>query len=255
MKTQGRSELGLKIDSLKKPDTFSDEQWQACGELVKTIRVCERDAISHGNQNFPKFTFEVLAAFRTCPRHIFCHPQHAHEGYEDRARPISCDQVISQPSLVAMMTGLLEVKKGDKVLEIGTGSGYQAGILASMGVNVYTIEIFEQLYNEATPKLNQLYPTQVRCERGDGFKGWTDAAPFDAIVVTAGIDKVPQAFVDQIKMGGNIAIPIEVGGNQRGHILINYKKTPQGLTRREISGCCFVPFTREDNKGNIYKAS
>merc|ERR1711874_530955 len=102
----------------------------------------------NGDVNFPKFSLEVLTSFKITPRHIFCHPQFAHEAYQDRARPISCNQVISQPSLVCMMTACLNVKKGDKVFEVGTGSGYQAAILATMGVKCYTVEIYEQLYSE-----------------------------------------------------------------------------------------------------------
>ena len=126
--------MSQKLDNLEKPNTFNDQQWAEIGKLNKTIRAHEKQARQAGDENYPKMTYELLKAFRTCPRHIFCHPNHAHEAYQDRARPISCDQVISQPSQVAMMTGLLEVKAGDRVLEIGTGSGYQAAVLATMGV-------------------------------------------------------------------------------------------------------------------------
>jgi len=241
-----RSELGLKLDGLEMSKWFTPQQWEECGQLVKHIRCWENEVSGQGQFNFPRLTYEVLAAFRSCPRHFFCHPQYAHEAYQDRARPISCDQVISQPSLVCMMTSSLEVKKGDKVLEIGTGSGYQAAILATMGVEVYTIEIYDQLYEESAPKLKKYAPDLVKVARGDGFHGWPDAAPFDGIVVTCGIDKVPPTFVEQIKMGKHIIIPIDVPGPNRGHMLYDYQKTPNGMTKREVSGCCFVPFIREE---------
>lgn len=118
------------------PSTFNEQQWAEVGHLNKTIQAYEKHARQNKDDNYPRMTFDVLKAFRTCPRHIFCHPKHAHEAYQDRARPISDDQVISQPSQVAMMTALLGVKPGDKVLEIGTGSGYQAAVLATMGVGI-----------------------------------------------------------------------------------------------------------------------
>ena len=223
--------------------TMTKEQDKAAEEMVRTIMKYD-EASQQDKDDSPRHTKDVLLAFRHCPRHVFCAEKYKKNAYEDRALPISGDQVITQPCLVAMMTQLLCVKKGDRVLEIGTGSGYQAAILATMGVEVCTIEIIEKLYLESEPKLRVMFPDLVSIRRGDGFDGWPERAPFDAIVVTAGIDKTPSPLLKQLKMNGKIVIPLEDGRDSR-HILYCYTKTDKGLIKKPVSGCCFVPFVRE----------
>lgn len=116
-----------------------------------------------------------------------------------------------------------------------------------MGVRCYTIEIFEKLFSEAEPKLKKLYPELVTAKLGDGFYGWEEAAPFDAIVVTAGIAQVPEYLANQIKLGCHIIIPIDNGKNDGGHVLEKYTRTAKGFNRQQVSHCCFVPFTKEVN--------
>jgi protein-L-isoaspartate(D-aspartate) O-methyltransferase len=149
----------------------------------------------------------VLQAMRRVPRHEFVPPEFLDQSYEDHPLPIGYSQTISQPYIVAYMSENLKLKPGDRVLEIGTGSGYQAAILADMGMDVYSIEIVPELATEAEARLKRLgYAAQVRA--GDGYDGWPEAAPFDAIIVTAAPDHVPLPLLDQLKVGGRLVIPI-----------------------------------------------
>lgn len=223
---------------------FTPEQAIANKNLVHYIYALYQESLHNKTPNQGILTDEILHAFSKCPRHTFCHPQYVHLAYDNRASPILANQVISQPSLVCSMTACLNVKAGDRVFEVGTGSGYQAAILATMGVKCYTMEIIEELYDITAPKLNEMYPDLVKIRRGDAFNGWPEYAPFDGIVVTAGIDKTPPRLIQQLKIGGNIVIPIE-DGTGKGHILYCYTKTEYGMKKAAVSGCCFVPFTRE----------
>lgn len=149
----------------------------------------------------------VLQAMRRVPRHEFVPPEFIDQAHADHPLPIGYGQTISQPYIVAYMSEQLELKVGDRVLEIGTGSGYQAAILADMGMQVYSIEIIPELASEAEARLKRLgYEVQVRA--GDGYDGWPDAAPFDAIIVTAAPDHVPLPLLQQLKVGGHLVIPI-----------------------------------------------
>ncbi len=182
----------------------------------------------------------VLAAMREVPRHQFVPATMRAEAYGDRPLPIGYDQTISQPFIVAFMTEKLEPQRADKVLEIGTGSGYQAAVLAGLVSNVYTIEIVEPLARRAESDLKRLGYTNVMVRAGDGYKGWPEAAPFDAIIVTCAPDHVPQPLVDQLKDGGRMIIPVGPAGHQE---LILLRKKGKGVEKRAVLPVRFVPMT------------
>jgi protein-L-isoaspartate(D-aspartate) O-methyltransferase len=187
---------------------------------------------------------DVIEALRTVPRHRFVPDDLIAMAYEDTALPIGYGQTISQPSLVAYMTELLELEPGEKVLEIGTGSGYQAAILAELGyVAVYTIEIVPELHERASQTLNALGYTQVHTKQGDGYYGWEEAAPFDAIVVTAAPDHLPGPLAGQLAEGGVMVIPI----GPQGFYQTLWKFIKQGgeLVANNMGNVVFVPFTGE----------
>ena len=150
----------------------------------------------------------VLAAMRTVPRHLFVPEKYRHKAYGDTPLPIGRGQTISQPYIVAAMTQLMGVAPGDKILEVGTGSGYQAAILAQMDAEVYSVEIIPALANESRQLLDRLGYQEVRTRTGDGYFGWEDYGPFDAIIVTAAPDHIPPPLLDQLKPNGKMIIPV-----------------------------------------------
>ena len=171
----------------------------------------------------------VLAAMGKVPREEFVPIAVRNLTYQDQPLPIGEEQTISQPFIVAFMSDKLEIKPGDRVLEIGTGSGYQAAILAEMGAKVYTIEIIESLGKRAAATLQRL-----------GYKGWPEHAPFDAVIVTCAPEKVPQPLVEQTKEGGRIVIPVGAPNDQKLYVL---EKKAGRLERRAILPVRFVPMT------------
>ncbi|RMG94416.1 MAG: protein-L-isoaspartate(D-aspartate) O-methyltransferase [Deltaproteobacteria bacterium] len=150
----------------------------------------------------------VLAAMAKVPRHLFVPDAYQAEAYQDHPLPIGHGVTISQPYIVALMTELAEVRPGDKVLEIGTGSGYQAAVLAELGAEVYSIEVIEPLARRAKERLAKLGYDRVHVRHGDGYRGWPEAAPFDAVVVTAAPPEVPEALREQLADGGRLVIPV-----------------------------------------------
>jgi protein-L-isoaspartate(D-aspartate) O-methyltransferase len=186
----------------------------------------------------------VLKAMGTVPRHEFVPENLRGVAYRDSPLPIGHEQTISQPYIVAFMTEALDPKPGERVLEIGTGSGYQAAVLAALGAEVYTIEIVKPLGERAEKDLKRLgYDKQVKVRVGDGYKGWPDAAPFDAIIVTCAPEKVPQPLVDQLKVGGRMIIPVGDSGWQELFLL---KKEEGGkLSKKAVLPVRFVPMTGE----------
>jgi protein-L-isoaspartate(D-aspartate) O-methyltransferase len=185
----------------------------------------------------------VIEAMRTVPRHLFV-PDHMRESaYDDRPLPIGEGQTISQPYIVAYMTEALYLSPGDRVLEIGTGSGYQAAILAEMVKEVYTIEIKPRLGATARRRLNKMGYKNIFVRIGDGYKGWKEKAPFEAIIVTCAPGEIPKPLIDQLADGGRMIIPV---GEQRGiQKLVLVKKERGMLTRKAVMEVLFVPMVRK----------
>jgi protein-L-isoaspartate(D-aspartate) O-methyltransferase len=189
----------------------------------------------------------VLAAMAKVPRHELVPADQKAIAYANRPLPIGLGQTISQPFIVALMTDLMEVKPGDRVLEIGTGSGYQAAVLAELAATVYTVEIVELLAREAAGRLTQLGYRNVVAKVGDGYQGWPEHAPFDAIMVTAAPREVPQPLIEQLKPGGRLVVP--VGGQAAGQALLLIEKRSDGtVMRRNILAVSFVPLTDKSGK-------
>jgi len=179
----------------------------------------------------------VLWAMRTVPRHLFVPEKYSKEAYADRPLPIGHDQTISQPYIVAYMTEALGLKGDERVLEIGTGSGYQAAVLSVLVHEVYSIEILEPLAREAARRLKELGYKNVEVRCGDGYLGWPEKAPFDAIMVTAAPPEIPQELVKQLKVGGKMVLPVGVGSQD----LIRLTKTEGGLQKENLLPVRFVP--------------
>ncbi len=179
----------------------------------------------------------VLAAFRKVPRHLFVSEALRDQAYGDYPLPIGEQQTISQPYIVAEMTQALELKKDDRVLEIGTGSGYQAAILAEIVYRVYTIERIRTLYVQTRKLLDQLQYHSIVMRCSDGTSGWQDEGPFDAIIVTAGAPEVPEKMLDQLVEGGRMVVPV---GNQHSQELIKLTKNKSGIQKSNLGGCRFV---------------
>ncbi len=188
----------------------------------------------------------VLAAMRKVPRHLFVSEALRHKAYEDYPLPIGEQQTISQPFIVAEMTQALDLGPNDRVLEIGTGSGYQAAILAEIAYRVYTIERLHPLYIQARRLFDRLQYHNIVMRYTDGTKGWKSESPFDAIIVTAGAPQTPQALVDQLAPGGRMVIPV---GDQYAHDLIKITKGPGGIRKHNLGGCRFVKLIGEEGWG------
>lgn len=186
----------------------------------------------------------VLHAMSEVPRHEFVPAAVRAQAYEDYPLPIGSAQTISQPYIVALMTSLLALGGTEKVLEIGTGSGYQAAVLAKVAAEVYTIEILEPLAASARRTISALGYDNVHFRTGDGYAGWPEAAPFDAIVVTAAPEKVPQPLLDQLRVGGRLVIPV---GSYFQNLMV-YTKTANGLEKKSVIPVRFVPMTGKAQK-------
>jgi protein-L-isoaspartate(D-aspartate) O-methyltransferase len=190
---------------------------------------------------------KVLAAFREVPRHKFVLPEYLNYAYTDRPLPIEEGQTISQPYVVAFMTEALELRQTDRVLEVGTGSGYQAAILAQLCDSVYTIEIFETLTLKAQHAFKKLDYTTIQCKIGDGYEGWKEKAPFDAIIVTCSPSHVPKPLQEQLAEGGRMIIPVKE--NRFQHLVLLQKKNGK-IRQRNVLPVRFVPMI--DEEGNTY---
>jgi len=183
----------------------------------------------------------VLAAMRKVPRHEFVPDIRRADAYQDRPLPIGRGQTISQPYVVALMTELAAVEPTSRVLEVGTGSGYQAAVLTELAGEVYTIEIVEALASEAAATLRRLGYRRVTVRHGDGYRGWPEAAPFDAIVVTAAPPAVPPALREQLAPGGRLVIPV---GEEKQELEV-HRRTADGFEVRRVTPVRFVPMTGE----------
>jgi protein-L-isoaspartate(D-aspartate) O-methyltransferase len=209
--------------------------------MVEVIAALARDTRAETGR--AQFSAPVMAAMGRVPRHRFVPDAQAARAYDDRPLPIGHGQTISQPFIVALMTDLLDLKPADRVLEIGTGCGYQAAVLAEIARAVYTIEIVEPLAQEAAARLTALDYRNVTARAGDGYRGWSEHAPFDAIIVTAAAPAVPPALIEQLKPGGRLVIP--VGAPREAQQLLVIDKDAAGATNtRRILGVRFVPLTR-----------
>ena len=185
----------------------------------------------------------TLDAMRQVPRHLYVPVQHQRYAYQDRPLPIGYGQTISQPYIVAYMTHIIEPSSGHRVLEIGTGSGYQAAVLAEIVDRVYTIEIIPELSIRADRVLSIHYDN-VKVKTGDGYYGWEEHGPFDAIVVTAAAEHIPPPLVEQLKEGGKMIIP--VGSPFQVQQLMLVEKKDGGISTRSLMPVRFVPFTRKE---------
>lgn len=183
----------------------------------------------------------VINAMLSVKRHLFVPKPYRNFAYEDTPLPIQYKQTISQPYIVALMTELLDVKKTDKVLEIGTGSGYQAAVLSLLADTVFTIEIVCELATTAEKRLDSLGYNNVIVKCGDGYKGWTEHAPFDGIIVTCAPEEIPPPLIEQLAIGGRLVIP--VGSIYQNLMLIT--KDSMGITKRSVIPVRFVPMTGE----------
>ena len=217
-----------------------DEFAAARAAMVDEIVVMARDTAAETGRAV--FSTRVMNAMTRVPRHRFVEATATSSAYRNTPLAIGAGQTISQPYIVALMTELLDLKPGDKVLEIGTGSGYQAAVLAEAGATVYTIEIIDTLGKLAAERLKAAGYGAVRMRIGDGHAGWREAAPFDAIMVTAAAREVPPALLDQLRSGGKLAIPVGAPGGYQELLLIS--KLPGGRTQtRRVLGVRFVPLT------------
>jgi protein-L-isoaspartate(D-aspartate) O-methyltransferase len=185
---------------------------------------------------------KVLAAIERVPRELFVDPAFAENAYQDIALPIDCGQTISQPYVVAFMTEKLELDESHKVLEIGTGSGYQAAVLSHLCRRVFTIERWRELQKAAEQRLAELGITNVTSIIGDGWLGWPPQAPFDRIVITAAAAEPPPAHLDQLKVGGRMILPL--GETRDTQFLVEIDKTEGGVTMKELLPVRFVPLMR-----------
>jgi len=186
---------------------------------------------------------KVLEAFLKVPRHKFVSEKDQPSAYSDFPLPIGSAQTISQPYMVALMTQCLKLKGKEKVLEIGTGSGYQAAILAEIAKEVYTVERFAELSTKAEKILNELGYKNISFKAGDGTLGWNENAPFDGIIVTAGAPFAPRLLFEQLKDGGRLVIPI---GQNLSQVLTVYTKTGNQIESEQICGCMFVPLVGKE---------
>lgn len=220
-------------------DTYSQAREGMIAEIERDVRE------TAGEIKRESFSESVIDAMRSVPRHEFVPKKQRNRAYENRPLPIGRGQTISQPYVVALMTDLLEPRYGDTVLEIGTGSGYQAAVLSKLVSDVYSIEIIRELGEEAARRLERLGYENVETRIGDGYNGWAENAPFDGILVTAAISHIPPPLVQQLKPGGRMVIP--VGTRFQAQYLTIIEKGEDGkVTTRKVLPVRFVPFTGEN---------
>ena len=217
-------------------DQFTSQRQQMVAEIEKDVIKTSKYIDQKG------FDKRVMQAMNTTPRHEFVPENQLDSAYDNRPLPIGYGQTISQPYIVALMTDLLKPEKSHHVLEIGTGSGYQAAILSELVDQVYSMEIVEPLGKQTTDKLNRLEYKNIHTLIADGYDGWPDHAPFDSIIVTAAISHIPPPLVNQLKNGGRMVIP--VGTRFQTQYLTLVEKDAKGkITTRQILPVLFVPFT------------
>lgn len=222
--------------------------WPACApqsfsELTDAPQVSEKEFAAQRRKLVELLKSEgltnasVLEAMLKVPRHKFVPASHRSLAYQNRALPIGNEQTISQPFIVGYMTEAAEIARADRVLEIGTGSGYQAAVLAELAKEIYTIEIIPALADSARNLLQEMGYKNVHVKTGNGYLGWPEHAPFDAIIVTAAPDEVPQALVDQLGVGGKMVVPVGTGFQQ----MVIITRSESGVVERRTIPVAFVP--------------
>jgi len=226
-------ELSVQSDTLSWSRPRFDERQEERAVMVRTTILGAGQYVTDAR---------VLDAMRHVPRHLFVPEKVRRAAYQDRPLPIGSGQTISQPFIVAYMTELLNVKPGDKVLEIGTGSGYQAAVLAELTPEIYTLEIIRELGEQARTRFRRLGYQSIRVKIGDGYYGWEAHAPFDAIIVTAAAGHVPPPLVQQLKPGGRLVIPIG-GIYQVQSLMLVTKKNDGSFHTQQLMPVRFVPMT------------
>jgi protein-L-isoaspartate(D-aspartate) O-methyltransferase len=223
------SALGLFLAQIStEPDPFREKR----EEMVKT-QLIPRGIVSQ----------KVLNALRKVPRHLYVPQEYQQLAYTDRPLPIGYDQTISQPYIVAFMTEVLDIQSGDKVLEIGTGSGYQAAVLCELGAEVFSVEIIRPLAERAEAILKQSGLTGFHLKTGDGYQGWKDFAPYHAIIVTCSPSRIPPPLIEQLEDGGKMIIPV---GNE-GYVqyLFLLEKHKEGTVEKKVMAVRFVPMVND----------
>ena len=210
------------------------------GDAARRARMVETQIVSRGVRD-PR----VLDAMRKVPRHLFVEPGERAHAYEDHPLPIGGSQTISQPYIVALMTELLGLPARARVLEIGTGSGYQSAVLSQIAAEVYSIEILPDLAQAASTKLKELGFLNVTVRAGDGYRGWPEHAPYDGIIVTAAPEKIPEPLVDQLAVGGRMVIPV---GGFFQELKVFTREKDGRVTEKDIIPVRFVPMTGEIEK-------
>jgi protein-L-isoaspartate(D-aspartate) O-methyltransferase len=219
--------LGLGADSAAAPSQDYERE-----RRLMVVRQLEHRGISDKR---------VLRAMSEVPRHEFVPSEARSAAYGDHPLPIGWGQTISQPYIVAFMAERLVLEPADRLLEVGTGSGYQAAVLSRLVKEIFSIEIVDELILRATSDLKRLEYQNIFVKKGDGYEGWSEFAPFDAITVAAALDHIPQPLIDQLREGGRMVIPVGSAHHQQ---LLLIEKNPNGLRRRAICPVRFVPFTR-----------
>lgn len=214
------------------PPTFSERQKER-NEMVDE-QLISRDITDQ----------DVLNAMRSVPRHLLIPQPLRDRAYDDNPLPIGHGQTISQPYIVAFMTQTLNLEYGDRVLEIGTGSGYQAAVLSHITPNVYTIEIVEALGNRAKKDLSELGYTNINLKIGDGYHGWKEYAPFDGIIVTAAPENIPNPLIEQLKPGGTLVIPVGESGKIQTFMKVTKSESGE-IQKKRLMAVRFVPMTGE----------
>ena len=209
-----------------------DDAFRTQRELMVRQQIIARGIIDH----------QVLKAFRKVPRHLFVLPEYTGVAYNDCPLPIDEGQTISQPYIVAFMTKVLNLRSSDRVLEVGSVSGYQAAILAQLCDSVFTIEIFESLSEKAQSVFEDLKYNNIYCKAGDGYLGWDEKAPFDAIIVTCAPTDIPTALQDQLAEGGKMIIPV---GEKRVQYLVLLEKQKGKIQQKKLLSVRFVPMIDE----------
>jgi protein-L-isoaspartate(D-aspartate) O-methyltransferase len=238
--------IGVFLASCLKMDASGQDRYGSDRrEMLDEISRMARE--TRGETGRAAFGAGVMEAIARVDRHRLVPDDERGNAYRNRPLGIGLGQTISQPFIVALMTDLLDIRPGDKVLEVGTGSGYQAAVLAELGANVYTVEILEPLGREAAARLAELGYKNIAARIGDGYRGWSEHAPFDAIVVTAAARELPPALIEQLKPGGKLVIPLgESAGAQTLYVV--EKHDGGRTTQREILAVRFVPLTGEGQK-------